>query len=202
MATVMLLVSQAPERRLEWVGALRDHGGVRLVLLLAERIQRLLGERVVQAFERLMGLILVAVSVEMLLRGLKVLVPQLRAAEAPPRRPAAPGPVLSRASPAARMISPQRFDCAGQGLEPLGRAGQRLHAEIGHALLHRRAGQGLVELAPGGPPPARAGRPGPAGPGRHRPRCCFRPDSASVTRSGSWATRLAEPMASARTLPL
>jgi small neutral amino acid transporter SnatA (MarC family) len=47
------------------------------VLVLADRIQRLVGERVVLAFERLMGLILVAVSVEMLLRGLKVLVPQL-----------------------------------------------------------------------------------------------------------------------------
>jgi len=49
-----------------------------VVLVLADRIQRLVGERVVLAFERLMGLILVAVSVEMLLRGLKVLAPQLR----------------------------------------------------------------------------------------------------------------------------
>jgi MarC family membrane protein len=79
MATVMLLVSQAPERRLEWVAALTVTmvvGGV--ILVLAERIQRVLGSRVVVAFERLMGLILVAVSVEMLLRGLKLLVLQLR----------------------------------------------------------------------------------------------------------------------------
>ena len=48
-----------------------------VVLLLAERIQRLVGERVVMAFERLMGLILVAISVEMLIRGIKQLVHQL-----------------------------------------------------------------------------------------------------------------------------
>jgi MarC family membrane protein len=81
LATVMLLVSQAPERRLEWVGALTVTMGVcAVVLVLAERIQRVLGERVVMAFERLMGLILVAMAVEMLLRGLKALVPQLIAA--------------------------------------------------------------------------------------------------------------------------
>ena len=48
-----------------------------LVLVLAERIQRLLGERFVVAVERLMGLILVAVSVEMLLGGVKAFVKQL-----------------------------------------------------------------------------------------------------------------------------
>ncbi len=72
LATVMLLVSQAPERKLEWVAALTVTMLVcAVVLVLAERIQRLLGERVVIAVERLMGLILVAVSVEMLLRGFK-----------------------------------------------------------------------------------------------------------------------------------
>ena len=48
-----------------------------LVLVLAERIQRLLGEHFVVAVERLMGLILVAVSVEMLLGGVKAFVKQL-----------------------------------------------------------------------------------------------------------------------------
>ena len=48
-----------------------------VVLVLAERIQRLLGERFVVAVERLMGLILVAVSVEMLLGGVKAFVKQL-----------------------------------------------------------------------------------------------------------------------------
>ena len=78
MATVMLLVSQAPERRMEWVAALTVTMLVgAIVLVLAERIQRVLGERVVLAFERLMGLILVAVSVEMLLRGMQTFAKQL-----------------------------------------------------------------------------------------------------------------------------
>lgn len=74
MATVLLLVSQAPERRLEWVAALTVTMAVcAMVLLLAERLQRVVGLRVVSAFERLMGLILVSISVEMLIRGLKSL---------------------------------------------------------------------------------------------------------------------------------
>ena len=74
MATVLLLVSQAPERRLEWVAALTVTMAVcAVVLLLAERLQQLVGLRVVSAFERLMGLILVSISVEMLIRGLKSL---------------------------------------------------------------------------------------------------------------------------------
>lgn len=78
LATVLLLVSQAPERRWEWVGALTVTMAVcALVLVLSERIQRWVGTRVLQAFERLMGLILVAVAVEMLLRGIKSLAPQL-----------------------------------------------------------------------------------------------------------------------------
>lgn len=74
MATVLLLVSQAPERRLEWVAALSVTMTVcALVLLGAERLQRVVGDRVITAFERLMGLILVSISVEMLVRGLKAL---------------------------------------------------------------------------------------------------------------------------------
>jgi small neutral amino acid transporter SnatA (MarC family) len=71
---VLLLVSQAPERRLEWVAALTVTMLVcAVVLLLAERLQQLVGERVINAFERLMGLILVSIAVEMMLRGIKEL---------------------------------------------------------------------------------------------------------------------------------
>lgn len=78
LATVMLLVSQAPERRIEWVAALTVTMVVcGVVLVLAERIQRVLGDRVVMAFERLMGLILVAIAVEMLLRGIRTFATQL-----------------------------------------------------------------------------------------------------------------------------
>jgi MarC family membrane protein len=42
-----------------------------VVLLLSERIARVLGERGLQAMERLMGLLLTAIAVEMFLRGIK-----------------------------------------------------------------------------------------------------------------------------------
>ncbi len=78
MATVMLLVAQAPDRKMEWLAALCVTMVVcAIVLLLADRIQRLVGERVVMAFERLMGLILVAMAVEMFIRGIRQLVQQL-----------------------------------------------------------------------------------------------------------------------------
>ncbi|WP_313952136.1 MarC family protein [Accumulibacter sp.] len=78
LATVLLLVSQAPDRRLEWIGALCITMAVcAVVLVLAERIQRVAGERFVVALERLMGLVLVAVSIEMMLRGVKTFVMQL-----------------------------------------------------------------------------------------------------------------------------
>ena len=78
LATVLLLVSQAPERRLEWIGALCVTMVVSaVVLVLAERIQRVGGARFVIALERLMGLVLVAVSIEMMLRGIKTFAGQL-----------------------------------------------------------------------------------------------------------------------------
>ncbi|MCY7306560.1 MAG: MarC family protein [Rhodoferax sp.] len=80
LATVMLVVSEAPERRLEWIAALSVTMLVcAVVLVLAERNQKVLGERFIIAVERLMGLILVAVAVEMLLRGLKQFITQLPA---------------------------------------------------------------------------------------------------------------------------
>jgi MarC family membrane protein len=42
-----------------------------IVLLLGERIARVLGERGLQAMERLMGLLLTAIAVEMFLRGVR-----------------------------------------------------------------------------------------------------------------------------------
>ncbi|MGH8782788.1 MarC family protein [Paraburkholderia sp.] len=78
LATVMLLTSQAPGKMLEWVGALTVTMIVcAIVLVLAERIQVWLGERTVTAFERLMGLVLVAISVEMILGGIRSFVHQL-----------------------------------------------------------------------------------------------------------------------------
>ncbi|MEN9373698.1 MAG: hypothetical protein RIR79_1250 [Pseudomonadota bacterium] len=72
LATVLLLVSQQPEQRMEWIGALSVTMLISAVTLIsAERILRIVGTRVVTAMERLMGLILVSVAIEMLLRGIK-----------------------------------------------------------------------------------------------------------------------------------
>ena len=72
IATVVLLVSRAPQRVPEWLAAVGVAMAVTLVtLLLAERISRWVGERALVAFERLMGLLLTAIAVEMLLRGIE-----------------------------------------------------------------------------------------------------------------------------------
>jgi MarC family membrane protein len=80
LATVLLLVSQQPERRMEWIAALCVTMLVcAAVLVSAERIQRLIGDRLVMAVERLMGLVLVSVAIEMLLRGIRTFVQQIAA---------------------------------------------------------------------------------------------------------------------------
>jgi len=72
IATVILLVSRAPERMTDWILALAIASAVTLVLLLAsERIARLLGLRGLAAVDRLMGLILTAIAVEMLMKGIE-----------------------------------------------------------------------------------------------------------------------------------
>jgi MarC family membrane protein len=72
MATVLLLASRQPERMAEWVGALTVAMAVSgAVLLAADRIRRLLGASMVTAVEKLMGLVLTAIAVEMILAGLK-----------------------------------------------------------------------------------------------------------------------------------
>lgn len=72
MATVLLLASRQPDRLLSWVGALAGAMAVSgVMLLLCDRIRRLLGDSVVSALEKLMGLVLTAIAVEMILAGLK-----------------------------------------------------------------------------------------------------------------------------------
>ena len=78
IATVMLLVSRAPQRLPEWCLAVTLAMVVTAVLLTAaDRMTKLVGERGLMAFERLMGLILTAVAVEMLLRGIEAFVHSL-----------------------------------------------------------------------------------------------------------------------------
>jgi MarC family membrane protein len=78
LATVLLLVSNQPEKRLEWIGALCVTMLVSAVVLTsAQWIQRVVGDRLVVALERLMGLVLVSVAIEMMLSGIKVFVLRL-----------------------------------------------------------------------------------------------------------------------------
>ncbi len=72
MATVLLLASRQPDRVMAWAGALTCAMAVSgAVLLLCDRIRKLLGDSVVAALEKLMGLVLTAIAVEMILAGLK-----------------------------------------------------------------------------------------------------------------------------------
>jgi MarC family membrane protein len=72
MATVLLLASRQPENLLSWFGALTAAMAVSAaVLLSADRLRKLLGASMVSAIEKLMGLVLTAVAVEMILAGLK-----------------------------------------------------------------------------------------------------------------------------------
>jgi MarC family membrane protein len=72
MATVLLLASRQPERLWHWIAALTVAMAVSAVVLLgADRIRRWIGSSMVHAIEKLMGLVLTAIAVEMILAGLK-----------------------------------------------------------------------------------------------------------------------------------
>ena len=79
LATVMLMASRDPARLVEWVLALTAAMLVTTgVLLAAPWLTRALGERGMLAAERLMGLVLTALAVQMLLNGIRTFVEQLR----------------------------------------------------------------------------------------------------------------------------
>src|SRR5690606_20114463 len=72
MAAVMLMGSNEPDRLWEWSLALGIAWGATAVILLsATMIYKWLGRRVLSAVERLMGMLLVAISVQMFLDGLR-----------------------------------------------------------------------------------------------------------------------------------
>ncbi len=72
MATVLLLASRQPERLWHWIGALVVAMLISgTVMMLADRFRRWLGDSLVIAMEKLMGLVLTAIAVEMLLAGVK-----------------------------------------------------------------------------------------------------------------------------------
>jgi MarC family membrane protein len=78
LATVLLLVSREPQRVFEWVGALSLATLASVVVMIsAQSISRWIGKRGMIAMERLMGLVLTAIAVEMLLAGIERFIVQL-----------------------------------------------------------------------------------------------------------------------------
>lgn len=78
MASLLMITSQEPERRLEWLLALLLAWlATSAILLLASRLRRVLGDRGLIAIERLMGMVLVAVAVQMLMTGVAEFVASL-----------------------------------------------------------------------------------------------------------------------------
>jgi MarC family membrane protein len=72
LATVMLMATRDPGKTGMWLAAIFAAMALTtVVLLLGEGLQRRMGDRVMQALERLMGLILTAIAVEMLLGGIR-----------------------------------------------------------------------------------------------------------------------------------
>jgi MarC family membrane protein len=72
LATVMLMATREPDKIGMWAAALTVTMVLATAILVAgETLQRWLGERAMQAIERLMGLILTAIAVEMLLGGIR-----------------------------------------------------------------------------------------------------------------------------------
>lgn len=79
MATVLLMSSQNPGRLLSLTGSLTVTIAITAVVFLAStRIQKVLGEQAITALERLMGLVLTAISVEMLLGGVTSYIRQVK----------------------------------------------------------------------------------------------------------------------------
>ena len=78
IATVMLLVSRDPQHSWRLVLALTlTMLATALVLVAGEAIQNRIGRRAVEAIQRLMGLILTAIAVQMLLDGIRQFVTSL-----------------------------------------------------------------------------------------------------------------------------
>lgn len=72
MAAVMLLGTEDPAHQLQWsLALLLAWLGTSVILLSSTLLYRLLGMRVLTAVERLMGMLLVAISVQMCLDGIR-----------------------------------------------------------------------------------------------------------------------------------
>ena len=79
LATVMLMATRDPAKLGMWLGALTAAMAVTtVVLLMGDALQRRLGAPAMKAIERLTGLVLTALAVEMLLGGIRAFVEGLK----------------------------------------------------------------------------------------------------------------------------
>ncbi|MBI4633765.1 MAG: MarC family protein [Deltaproteobacteria bacterium] len=72
IATVLLLMAREPARWPEWLAAvLLAWFATGVIVLTSSRLHRLLGDRLLTALERLMGMLLTTVAVEMFIKGVQ-----------------------------------------------------------------------------------------------------------------------------------
>ncbi len=72
MATILLLMAREPARWAEWLFALLlAWFSCGLIVLTSAKLHRLLGDRILTALERLMGMLLIVVAVEMFIKGIQ-----------------------------------------------------------------------------------------------------------------------------------
>lgn len=72
MAMLLLLVSRHPDKILLWLGSLTAAwAGCAAIILVSNLFMRLLGDRGIRAMTKLMGMLLIIISTQMFLDGLK-----------------------------------------------------------------------------------------------------------------------------------
>lgn len=72
LAALMLLTSDHPDRTVDWsIALLIAWSGTAIILLSSTLLYKILGKAVLVAFERLMGMLLIALSVQMMIDGIK-----------------------------------------------------------------------------------------------------------------------------------
>jgi small neutral amino acid transporter SnatA (MarC family) len=81
LATELLLMSREPGRWPTWLIAMTlAWAATAVILLMASRVRGYLGQKGMIAIERLMGMVLVAIAIQMFLSGIERYIGQLRAA--------------------------------------------------------------------------------------------------------------------------
>jgi multiple antibiotic resistance protein len=82
LATELLLMSREPDRWPEWLLALfLAWLACSVIIVFASRLGRFLGRKGLIAVERLMGMVLITVAIQMLLRGIQAAVAEARVAQ-------------------------------------------------------------------------------------------------------------------------